>query len=56
VAGDWIEMVIGAWMIVSPWLLGFADITFAKWSSVLLGLVLVIISLFKLFGQPQKVS
>jgi hypothetical protein len=47
-------MIIGAWTLLSPWLLGFADISFAKWSSVLCGLVLVVMALWKLFGESAK--
>jgi len=43
----WISIVIGAWLILSPWLLGFADFTFAKWSNVLCGLVLITVSVWK---------
>jgi hypothetical protein len=39
---NWIPIVLGAWVLVSPWLLGFSDISLAKWSNVLCGLVLII--------------
>ena len=37
----WIDIVIGAWLIISPWVLGFSDSFLVKWSSVLCGIILV---------------
>jgi hypothetical protein len=62
---DWTTLVIGIMMIVSPWILGFSDISLAKWCSILLGLVLAIVGVWKVFGtvptdalsvseEPQK--
>jgi hypothetical protein len=61
----WMALVIGLMMIVSPWVLGFSDISLAKWCNILLGLALVIASAWKIFGtvpadalpaaeEPQK--
>lgn len=35
---DRLQLVLGIWLMVSPWLLGFSEINLAKWSSVLAGL------------------
>jgi general stress protein CsbA len=48
---NWTELIIGIMMIVSPWVLGFSDISLAKWCNILLGLALVIASAWKLFGE-----
>lgn len=53
-AENWIEGAIGAWVLLSPWLLGFANISFAKWSSVIAGLALVIMNVWSIFGEKQK--
>jgi hypothetical protein len=37
----WINIVIGAWLIIAPWVLGFSDSVLMKWSSVLCGIILV---------------
>lgn len=53
-AENWIEGVIGIWVLLAPWLLGFADISLAKWSSVALGLVLILLNAWSLFaGKPN---
>ncbi|MGB7957985.1 MAG: SPW repeat protein [Minisyncoccia bacterium] len=43
-AERWTLAVMGAWLIVSPWVLGFSDNFLAKWTNVLCGIVLVLIA------------
>ena len=40
----WIDIAIGAWLIIAPWALGFSGSFFAKWGSVLCGIVLVLLN------------
>ena len=54
-AANWTELVIGIIMIISPWVLGFSDITLAKWCNVLVGLLLVIMSSWIMFGEPPRI-
>lgn len=51
---NWIEGAIGAWVLLSPWLLGFANVSLAKWSSVIAGLALVIMNTWSIFGEKKK--
>jgi len=37
----WILIVIGSWLIIAPWVLGFSDSVLVKWSSILCGIVIV---------------
>ncbi len=46
----WMALVVGVMMIASPWILGFSDISLAKWCNILLGLVLAIANAWKIFG------
>lgn len=50
---NWIEAVIGAWVLLSPWLLGFANVSFAKWSSIVSGLALIIVNVWSIFGEKK---
>jgi hypothetical protein len=47
----WTELVVGAFVLISPWLLGFSDIALAKWGNVLCGLVLVIVNVWAIYGD-----
>lgn len=40
---DWVNVVLGAWMVVSPWVLGFASTdSAAAWSAWILGAAVLI--------------
>ena len=45
---EWVEVALGAWMVVSPWALGFAGITLAMQNAVACGLAVVVMSLWVL--------
>jgi hypothetical protein len=49
----WIELVVGAFVLASPWLLGFSDITLARWGNVICGLILILVSVWELYGTPS---
>ena len=46
----WTELVLGLWVLISPWVLGFSTISLAKWSSVLVGIILVLAAVWERFG------
>lgn len=41
---EWVNMVVGLWLIVSPWLLGFMANTHAMWTHVILGICTAAVS------------
>ena len=51
----WTELVVGIIMIISPWVLGFSDVSLAKWCNVLIGLLLVVMAAWTIFGEPPPV-
>jgi len=54
-ARNWTELVLGFWIMLSPWLLGFSSIAIMKWSNVLCGLAFILINAWMLFGkEPQN--
>jgi hypothetical protein len=40
---EWINLALGAWLLVSPWLLGFSTSAALMWNAVIIG---VLIALF----------
>lgn len=50
----WTELAVGLIMISSPWVLGFSDISLAKWCNVLIGLFLVLVSAWTIFGEASS--
>jgi hypothetical protein len=45
---DWVGVALGAWMIVSPWVLGFSDHDAATINALIMGTILVLEELLEL--------
>jgi hypothetical protein len=45
---EWVNLGLGAWLLFSPWLLGFAGVGSLRGSAVLIGALVVICSGFAL--------
>ena len=39
---EWVNLVLGAWLLVSPWLLGFSAVTALMWNAVLIGALIIV--------------
>ncbi len=50
---DWANLVLGVWLILSPWLLGFSGTPTAMWNAVLVGVVAGLMALMHLRGGPM---
>lgn len=37
---EWVNLVLGAWLILAPFALGFTDTAFAMWTHIALGLLI----------------
>ncbi|MEK7634413.1 MAG: SPW repeat protein [Patescibacteria group bacterium] len=46
----WVILVLGLWVLISPWILGFSAFAPAMWSNVVVGVLIIICSLWNLFG------
>ncbi len=44
----WITLILGIWVFISPWLLGFSGHAAGLWSNVVVGLILVVVSIYGL--------
>lgn len=51
---DWANVVIGLWLIGSPWVLGFAGSSAATWSAILAGVALVGVASWSLSTEPPE--
>ena len=53
---EWINVVAGAWLVASPWVLGIASVA-ARWNFVAVGVLVVVLALYELRemrGQPSS--
>ncbi|OGA23062.1 MAG: hypothetical protein A3I01_17555 [Betaproteobacteria bacterium RIFCSPLOWO2_02_FULL_65_24] len=49
---DWVELLLGVWLVVSPWVVGYTDIEAARLNAVILGIAIVVYSVIEL-GVPK---
>jgi hypothetical protein len=45
---EWVEVALGAWLVASPWILGFADVDIALQNALLCGLLVMVLALWVL--------
>lgn len=50
---EWAMGALGLWLVVSPWLLGFADVQEALWTHVIIGLAAIAVSAAALLHWPH---
>jgi len=51
---SWVQLVLGLWVLVSPWAMSFSDLTAALWSNVIVGALIIIFALWQLFGGKSS--
>jgi hypothetical protein len=49
-----INIVLGAWLLVSPWILGFTANSSLRWSAVLIGVLVIICSALSLLRKQSQ--
>jgi hypothetical protein len=51
---EWVDVILGLWLIVSPWILGFGDLPALRWNAIIPGAAVVILaSLVLLTGRGR---
>jgi SPW repeat len=53
---DWASGVLGAWLVLSPWILDFAAVTAALWNHVLVGVLIVALAVWDLWQVRHQPS
>lgn len=43
---DWGNLILGAWLFISPWVLGYSGVAAPAWNSYLVGLAVAAISIW----------
>ncbi len=43
---EWLNVIFGAWLVVSPWILGFSGTTMLLWNAVIVGLAVLILAVW----------
>ena len=45
---EWVRIVLGAWLFLAPWILGFAAIGALAWTTWIIGILVVALAVWKL--------
>jgi SPW repeat len=45
---EWVNVVLGVWLVISPWVLGFSSLATAMWNAVIIGIVVAVLALWAL--------
>jgi len=53
---SWINALLGIWLILSPWIYGFTDNTGRKWNSVIVGIVVLVLSIWSAVATSSSES
>ncbi|MFB6212577.1 MAG: SPW repeat protein [Candidatus Magasanikbacteria bacterium] len=43
---NWLIVVIGGFTIISPWVLGFSDLSLVSWNNIIIGSLIVVCSIW----------
>ncbi|MER3479444.1 MAG: hypothetical protein C4327_02900 [Meiothermus sp.] len=46
------NLVLGLWLVLSPWILGYASTSAALWNGILVGIVVAVLALTHMRGGP----
>lgn len=53
-AASWVNLVLGVWAILAPWIVGFAALSEAMWIHVVLGALVVLASVVELWMEHRS--
>jgi len=48
---EWVNVVLGAWLLVSPWVLGFSKSAVLMWNAVIFGALILVFAGWALFRE-----
>lgn len=44
---NWVNFILGLWLIVTPFALHYGDITVAMWNNVIVGIVVAMLAVYR---------
>lgn len=50
---EWIGVVLGLWLIASPWLMGFAAADAARWNALIAGVIITALAAWTLIDSTE---
>ncbi len=53
---DWLTGILGVWLVVAPWVLGFSAIAAVVWDHVIVGALIVVLAAWELWAVRHEGS
>jgi hypothetical protein len=53
---EWVNAVLGAWLILSPFILGFGGLMNATWNQIVVGAIVGILAIWSAVTTPETAS
>lgn len=53
---EWINLIAGAWVFVSPWVVGYYGHPAALWNALIVGALVFVLSIWDLNTQPEMMG
>lgn len=53
---DWVNLALGAWLFISPWIFGYTALVQPAWNSYIVGLLVVLISIWGIAAAHTHIS
>lgn len=53
---DWLSGIVGVWLVIAPWVLGFGSLAAAAWNHVIVGLLVLAFAAWELWDVRQKAT
>lgn len=50
----WVQVILGFWILLSPWILDFSFVNPARWSNVIAGVLILLSSLWFALGEDSN--
>nr|WP_281166742.1 SPW repeat protein [Thermus igniterrae] len=50
---EWLNVLLGVWLILSPWLLGFSGVGNAMWNALIVGVLVGALALSLTWEKPK---
>ncbi len=51
---EWVNLILGLWVVVSPFVIGFASIALAMWTHVVIGLAVAALAVAELWVYTRR--
>jgi hypothetical protein len=53
---EWVNILLGLWLVISPWVLNFTHVTVFTWNAVAAGAIVLTLSAWALLTAPESTN